>query len=248
MLKVIPRPGILRWLRGRSYTFSCSLGSDSCDPDSLWFFESAVARGCEVCHKLKPPVVRRLILTPALFACLVWVSSAHGDVGYFDRPRYIGSVYCYACHSDISREFAKTKMGRLFQLKPQNDIERLGCEGCHGPGSNHAAVGGGIGVGGLIEFRLDRGQSVVTANRACLNCHDEAFWHGSTKGAQRLACYDCHLVMTRMSRTAQLAPPYVDPWNNRRTWSGAAVAGTLAGILSGVIFRRRRFSKGRNAR
>jgi hypothetical protein len=180
-----------------------------------------------------------LFLAPAI-ACLICVSSAHADnVGYFAQPRYIGSVYCYACHADISGEFAKTKMRRLFQFKPQNDIERLGCEGCHGPGSNHAIVGGGVGIGGLIEFREDHGQSVAKANEACLNCHDEAFRHGSTKGAQRLACYDCHLVMTRMSRTAQLAPPYADPWNTRPTWGGAAIAGMLAGILTGVVFRRR---------
>ena len=191
-------------------------------------------------------MARRLIPVSALIACLIWVASAQSeDVGYFAKPRYIGSVYCYACHADISREFAKTKMGRLFQLKPQNEIERLGCEGCHGPGSNHAVSGGGVGIGGLIEFREDGGQSVAAANRACLNCHDEAFWHGSTKGAQRLACYDCHLVMTRMSRTAQLAPAYVDPWNNRRTWGGAALAGVLAGVMTGVIFRRPRSRENR---
>jgi len=167
-------------------------------------------------------------------------AGAGGNIGYFARPRYIGSVYCYACHSDISREFTKTKMGQLFQLKPQNEIERLGCEGCHGPGSNHAIMGGGSGIGGLIEFREDKGQSVAAANEACLNCHDEVFWHASTDGMQRLACYDCHLVMTRMSRTAQLAPPYVTQWNNRRTWGMAALIGALAGILTGVAFCRRR--------
>ena len=75
-----------------------------------------------------------------------------------------------------------------------------------------------------------------------MNCHDEAFWHGATHGARRLACFDCHLVMTRMSRTAQLAPPYVAPWNNRRTWGFAIGGGILAGIFTGVIFRRRRHS------
>jgi hypothetical protein len=164
------------------------------------------------------------------------------NVGFFAKPKYIGSVYCYACHLDISRDFAKTKMGRLFQLKPANDLERRGCEGCHGPGSNHAITGGGVSVGGLVEFRVDRGQSIERANRVCMNCHDEAFWHDATHGARRLACFDCHLVMTRMSRTAQLAPPYVAPWNNRRTWGLASGGGILAGMFTGMIFRRRRHS------
>ena len=73
-------------------------------------------------------------------------------------PHYVGTVYCYACHQELSLEFAKTKMGKLFLVKPQNDLERKGCEGCHGPASDHAESGGGLGVGGMAEFRIDHGQ------------------------------------------------------------------------------------------
>src|SRR5215472_11875739 len=71
---------------------------------------------------------------------------------------YIGNVYCYACHQELALQFARTKMGDLFLLKPKSSLEREGCEGCHGPGSAHAESGGGLGIGGLIEFRIDRGQ------------------------------------------------------------------------------------------
>ena len=187
-------------------------------------------------------IIAATIVCSFAFAARALADSGDLDanVGFFAKPRYIGSVYCYACHADLLGEFARTKMGRLFQLKPQNDLERRGCEGCHGPGSNHAIMGGGVSMGGLVEFRIDRGQSIETANSACMNCHDEAFWHGAIHGARRLACFDCHLVMTRMGRTAQLAPPYVAPWNNRRTWSRAIGGGILAGIFTGVVFRRRR--------
>jgi hypothetical protein len=191
--------------------------------------------------------VRKRILAMTIAGGLAISSHAIADpagldanVGFFAKPKYIGSAYCYACHQDLSREFAKTKMGQLFQVKPRNDLERRGCEGCHGPGSNHAITGGGVGIGGLVEFRVDHGQSIATANRACLNCHDEAFWHGATHGARELACFDCHLVMTQMSRSAQLAPPYFARWSNRRTWGLAISGGILAGIFTGAIFRRRR--------
>ncbi len=163
------------------------------------------------------------------------------------RPpaHYVGTVYCYACHQELSLEFARTKMGKLFLVKPQNDLERRGCEGCHGPASNHAESGGGVGVGGMAEFRIDHGQSIERNNRACLQCHDEAFWHGTTHGLRRMACFDCHVVMVRMSPTFQLAPAAAgENWNRGRTWGDAALVGLLAGAVFGgwrrLRLRRRR--------
>jgi hypothetical protein len=162
-------------------------------------------------------------------------------------PHYVGTVYCYACHLELSVEFAKTKMGRLFLVKPESDLERRGCEGCHGPASDHAESGGGLGVGGMAEFRIDQGQTIERNNRACLECHDEAFWHGKTHPLRRMACFDCHVVMVRMSPTFQLAPAAAgENWNRGRTWRDAALLGLLAGAVLGgwrrLCLRRRRKS------
>jgi cytochrome c554/c'-like protein len=151
-----------------------------------------------------------------------------------EPPHYVGTVYCYACHQELALEFAKTKMGRLFLVKPENELERLGCEGCHGPASNHAESGGGLGVGGMAEFRIDHGQTIERNNRACLECHDEAFWHGKTHPMRRMACFDCHVVMVPTSPHFQLAPPAAgQDWNRGRTWRDAALLGLLAGAIFG---------------
>jgi hypothetical protein len=161
-------------------------------------------------------------------------------------PHYVGTVYCYACHQELSIEFARTKMGKLFLINPENDLERKGCEGCHGPASDHAESGGGLGVGGMAEFRIDHGQTIERNNRACLECHDEAFWHGKTHPMRRMACFDCHVVMVRMSPTFQLAPAAAgEDWNRGRTWGDAALIGLLAGAVFGGwrrirLYRRRR--------
>lgn len=161
-----------------------------------------------------------------------------------EAPHYVGTVYCYACHQELALEFAKTKMGRLFLVKPENDLERLGCEGCHGPASNHAESGGGLGVGGMAEFRIDRGQTIERNNRACLNCHDEAFWHGKTHPMRRMACFDCHVVMVPTSPRFQLAPAAAgQDWNRGRTWRDAALIGLLAGAIFGGWRRTRRRRK-----
>jgi hypothetical protein len=156
------------------------------------------------------------------------------------RPHYVGTVYCYACHQELALEFARTKMGKLFLVKPQNSLERMGCEGCHGPASDHAESGGGLGVGGMAEFRIDHGQTIERNNRACLECHDEAFWHGGkTRGLRRMACFDCHVVMVRMSPTFQLAPAAGEDWNRGRTWGCIALVGLLAGAMFGGLRRLR---------
>ncbi|HLK86319.1 MAG TPA: hypothetical protein VKT27_07390 [Candidatus Binataceae bacterium] len=163
-------------------------------------------------------------------------------------PHYVGTVYCYACHQELALEFAKTKMGKLFLIRPENAVERLGCEGCHGPASDHAESGGGLGVGGMAEFRIDRGQTIERNNRACLECHDEAFWHGGkTHPMRRMACFDCHVVMVRMSPTFQLAPAAAgQEWNRARTWRGAALIGLLAGAAFGG-WRRLRIARRRQS-
>ena len=115
---------------------------------------------------------------------------------------YVGTKVCLGCHTSQATEFNHTLMGRLAQQG------KLQCESCHGPGSEHARLGGGRGVGGIISFRKDDISRTAEENNAiCLGCHergDRTYWSGSTHQTRGLACTNCHTIMKSVSRKFQL--------------------------------------------
>ncbi|MBI2369386.1 MAG: DmsE family decaheme c-type cytochrome [Deltaproteobacteria bacterium] len=115
---------------------------------------------------------------------------------------------CKTCHQEQFERFSATTMGKLFLKHPRNAQEKLGCEGCHGPGKAHVDAGGGKGVGGLISFAKTDRTPVERRNAICLQCHDKAarlFWQGSAHESRNVACTNCHRVMENVSERAQLA-------------------------------------------
>jgi len=121
---------------------------------------------------------------------------------------YVGAETCKGCHEDQYQKFAHTKMGRLFLNHPRNTMERLACEGCHGPGKAHVEAGGGRGVGGLISFTKNDPAPVEQRNAVCLQCHEKTarlFWKGSAHESRDVACTNCHKIMEDTSPRFQLA-------------------------------------------
>jgi DmsE family decaheme c-type cytochrome len=123
---------------------------------------------------------------------------------------YVGAETCKGCHEEAFNRFSHTKMGRLFLKQPRNTLERLACEGCHGPGADHVNQGGG-GKGKdpkLITFAKDDRTPLDERNQVCLTCHTKGarvFWKGSPHEARDVACTNCHTVMADVSPRAQLA-------------------------------------------
>ncbi|MDO8730166.1 MAG: cytochrome c3 family protein [Candidatus Omnitrophota bacterium] len=103
-----------------------------------------------------------------------------------EKAEYIGSESCAACHAKEAKEFKRSTHARI---SIPEGVQAQSCEMCHGPGSLHAAAGGGKGVGGIINPRKDPS--------ACFACHLDKkaefklpFRHPVMEG--KMSCADCH--------------------------------------------------------
>ena len=108
-----------------------------------------------------------------LFGIVRSILSAEKEAAKPAPATYVGNEVCQACHASQFEKFSQTQMGKIFLFNARNEAEKRACESCHGPGSNHVAAGGGKGVGGLITFRKDSGES-QRSERSVSRCHSAA--------------------------------------------------------------------------
>jgi DmsE family decaheme c-type cytochrome len=121
------------------------------------------------------------------------------------RAGYAGNAECLDCHKKEVKHFTETMHAKVFQ-RPRTEIEKLGCESCHGPGKTHAESGGEE-RGGLITFGRKKASKVEVQNAACMQCHDKTsrmLWAGSTHESRNVACSSCHNTMETRSTTGHL--------------------------------------------
>ena len=103
------------------------------------------------------------LLLLAISLRIIW--SAETEAPKPAPATYVGNEVCQACHAPAFEKFSQTMMGKIFLFNARNEAEKRACESCHGPGSNHVAAGGGKGVGGMITFRKDSGESAKSPER-----------------------------------------------------------------------------------
>lgn len=143
-----------------------------------------------------------------LLGCAQLAWSAAAEPAKQAPATYVGNEVCQACHAPAFEKFSTTVMGKIFLHNPRNETEKRACENCHGPGSNHVSAGGGKGVGGLVTFRKDSGESVERQNETCLNCHQrgiQTYWKASPHASRGMACVNCHTLMEKTTDRYQLA-------------------------------------------
>lgn len=137
-----------------------------------------------------------------LFGYLPAVWSAEKEAAKPGPATNVGNEVCKACHAPQFEKFSQTRMGKIFLFNARNEAEQRACESCHGPGSNHVSAGGGRGVGGLITFRKDSGESAKVQNEACLGCHRgglQTYWEAGPHASRGIACVNCHTIMEKTS-------------------------------------------------
>lgn len=99
---------------------------------------------------------------------------------------FVGNQVCAQCHAQIVQQFPASPHAHLV-IENLSAPGGIGCEACHGPGSQHVAAGGGA------KFIINPGKNP----EACFRCHLQVRaefelpdHHPVIEG--RMSCADCH--------------------------------------------------------
>ena len=127
---------------------------------------------------------------------------------------YVSEAVCIACHQPQNHSFTHTAHANVFRLNPRGEKEKISCETCHGPGSNHLKdpISPANRVS-LVGFTREWGTPVATQTAMCLQCHEggqRMFWEGSPHAMQNLSCSDCHNPMAKLSDSGLLKKPSIN--------------------------------------
>ena len=111
-----------------------------------------------------------------------------------DRTGYVGSDTCKTCHPNVWLNFPRNphfKSIAAGNLPP----EKVGCEGCHGPGQAHVAAHGGKATIKAFSTMTPR-QVIDRANNVKLLRELAA-----VTDSRRTARFVCHLAMADQQQT-----------------------------------------------
>lgn len=117
-------------------------------------------------------------------------------------PQYTGSAVCRTCHPAISADFYRNPHHKTIALGTEPP-ERTGCEGCHGPGSEHVAAKGDKTK--IAAFSQMAPKQVLDN---CLRCHAESLGRANIRRSSHslagIACNSCHSIHKAKTQKALL--------------------------------------------
>lgn len=122
---------------------------------------------------------------------------------------YIGWQACLECHGEQHKKMESTLHGKILLTSvARTDLQRYGCEACHGPGSQH--VKDYTDPTSIIRLGPTSPHPALSQNAVCLQCHAKGkrlFWQGSPHELRDVSCTTCHSVHAPRTQRAQLRAP-----------------------------------------
>lgn len=107
-------------------------------------------------------------------------------------PQYVGGAVCKTCHPNVTVDFYRNPHYQSVASGKEKP-EDTGCEGCHGPASEHVAARGGKTK--IAAFSLMAPKKILDS---CLRCHAETLGRAnirrSSHSQAQIACTSCHSI------------------------------------------------------
>ncbi|MFO7785572.1 MAG: cytochrome c3 family protein [Desulfatiglandales bacterium] len=157
------------------------------------------------------------LIAIVVFSCSAPSRQIIAPPAFIKGAEPVGMETCAQCHEDRARNFEHTAHGRYFISREEGE-EVMSCESCHGQGSLHLEVGGGMGQYIInpsenpescyqchtqiqVAFNLEYHHPVREERLTCTGCHDPHgdiyLARGMRMGREDAVCSQCHEEHTR---------------------------------------------------
>jgi len=107
---------------------------------------------------------------------------------------FVGSQACADCHAKEFREYSQGGHGRA-EADSSIMFGKVGCESCHGPGSQHVDADGDKSNPGYATVIDPRKLPADKLNAMCVTCHkdgEQFLWENSAHANHKVSCISCH--------------------------------------------------------
>lgn len=119
---------------------------------------------------------------------VLWLGCAAG----WATPQSVGGAVCKTCHPNVTVDFYRNPHYQSVASGKEKP-EDTGCEGCHGPASEHVAARGDKTK--IAAFSLMAPKKILDS---CLRCHAESLGRAnirrSSHSQAQIACTSCHSI------------------------------------------------------